>query len=503
LTPLSPDGVAMPFVEGEVLAGKYQIVRLIGAGGMGYVVSANHLELDERVALKFLRPEALKNEELVGRFAREAQAAARIKGEHVARVYDVSRLPDGTPFIVMEHLEGKDLCDYLGQHGPMSVKMAVEYVLQACEGLAGAHAVGIVHRDIKPENLFLARRSGVDMIKVLDFGISKMALTGLAFSPGSASRPFVKTQMPMGSPVYMSPEQIRDTESVDARTDIWSMGCVLMELLTGKSVFDAPSIMQLSAMILEQDAPKLRSRIPDASPEMEAIIARCLERDISKRFQSVAELAVALYPFGPRRARLSAERCCHLLQGQTGEFELPTMPPPTSNPAGSQPASRIVLSQGAVGAITAASLPDVATVTGAPAIPLAVEPPAPKAVKSSKAILFAAVALVVGAGAAYAVMSHGAAEAARVEGAQAVVTAPAPAPATPVVAPGARNAQVPTAVVAEPPGVDTDDVVDAKSRPANGAKRLKRPAVAAGTPKPAPHKDKPKARGDDDVDVGF
>jgi serine/threonine protein kinase len=330
LVPLGEnDIVEMPFAAGEVIAGKYEVVGLIGSGGMGYVVAALHVELGEMVALKFLRSEALAQEELVERFAREARAAVKIKSEYVARVMDVGTLADGVPFIVMEHLEGKDLADVLAEQGRLPARVAVEYMMQACEALASAHANGIVHRDIKPENLFLTRHAqGVDIIKVLDFGISKLALT----SPASkGSRQFVRTMMPMGSPTYMSPEQIRSSGEVDQRTDIWSLGCVLFELLTGTTAFDAPTLMQLSAAILEKEPTPLCTLLPDASPELEAVVARCLEKDVSKRFQNIAELAVALYPFAPRRARISAERCSYLLRDAglpSVEIEIGSVAPP-------------------------------------------------------------------------------------------------------------------------------------------------------------------------------
>jgi serine/threonine-protein kinase len=321
--------VSMPFEPGEIICGKYQIIELIGSGGMGFVVSASHVELREKVALKFLRPEALTNEDLVARFAREARAAVSIKSEYVARVFDIGNLPDAGPFIVMEYLEGRDLWDVVREQGPLPIKMAVEFVMQACEALATAHAAGIVHRDVKPENLFLTERAqGMASIKVLDFGISKVALTGSAFE---ADAPLVQTMMPMGSPVYMSPEQIRASQDVDARTDIWSLGCVLYELLTGTAAFDAPSVTQLSAVILEQHPLPLRSYCPDAPAELEAVITRCLEKDPKKRFQDVGELALALLPFAPRRARISAERCCYVLKkGRNSEIEIDpaSIPPP-------------------------------------------------------------------------------------------------------------------------------------------------------------------------------
>src|SRR6187402_3573915 len=318
--PLQQELVEMPFAIGDIISGKYEVLKQIGSGGMGYVVSAMHVELGEVVALKFLRPEALQIEELVERFAREARAAAKIRSEHVARVFDVGVLPDGIPYIVMEHLAGQDLADVLQERGPLPIKVAVEYVMQACEALAAAHASGVVHRDIKPENLFLTKHAqGLDFIKILDFGISKVAL-----QPGG-KRGNMRTMMPLGSPVYMSPEQIRSSEHVDARTDIWSLGCVLFELLTGTVAFNEPSLMQLSAAILEHDPVPLRELVPDAPIELEDVVLRCLEKDVDKRYGNIAELAIALYPFAPRRSRISAERCYHALKNaglECPEFEI-------------------------------------------------------------------------------------------------------------------------------------------------------------------------------------
>lgn len=320
------DVIELPFAAGEVIAGKYRVIGLIGVGGMGYVVSAEHIELGELVALKFLRREAMANEELVERFAREARAAARIKSEHVARVYDVGTLPDGVPFIVMEHLQGQDLSDLLHAQGALPIPRAVEYIMHACEALASAHVSGVVHRDIKPENLFVTRRQGVEVLKILDFGISKVNLAGVL--PG-ADRRRVKTMMAMGSPVYMSPEQIRAAEDVDARSDIWSLGCVLFELLTGVTPFDAPSIMQLGAAILEAEPAPLRAFLPDAPAELEQVLMTCLQKDPADRYQSIAELAIALYPFAPKRARIFAERCSQLIESDDLSCaDLTTIKPP-------------------------------------------------------------------------------------------------------------------------------------------------------------------------------
>ena len=347
MQPTAEPEFIMPFRRGQVLGRKYEIIEMLGVGGVGFVVAANHVELGEKVALKFLKPDMLVNPEVVGRFAHEALAAVRIKSEHVARVFDVGSMPDGTPFIVMEFLEGRDLFDVITQDGPQPIRRAVDYVLQACEALADAHACGIVHRDVKPENLFLLQRSeGIELIKVLDFGISKLALTGSAFH---SKVPLVRTMLPMGSPVYMSPEQIRASKDIDCRTDIWSMGCVLYELLTGSAAFDAPSLTQLSATILEQNpaAPSLGH--PEIPAELDSIVSRCLKKNPKDRFQNVAELAMALYPWGPKRARVHAERCCLLLKvagTSQAEFELPSVRPPNWNGAssGSFPTSQKLVS---------------------------------------------------------------------------------------------------------------------------------------------------------------
>ncbi|MDF3070212.1 MAG: serine/threonine protein kinase [Polyangiaceae bacterium] len=326
LQALSQEPLQIPFVVGDVVAGKYEVKGLLGSGGMGYVISARHLELGEMVALKFLRPEGLAHAELVERFSREARAAAKIRSEHVANVFDVGTLEDGTPYIVMEHLAGKDLADYLHQEGPLPVQVAVEYIMQACEALAAAHAHGIIHRDIKPENLFLTQQAqGMHFVKVLDFGISKIALP-------RGKRDLVKTQMALGSPVYMSPEQIRRSDQVDARSDIWAIGCVLFELLTGVTAFDEPSLLELSAAILERDPVPLLTLRPDAPAELELILLRCLHKNPEQRYQNVAELTMALYPFGPRRARISAERCWHVLRNAgiiSSDLELASAYPPS------------------------------------------------------------------------------------------------------------------------------------------------------------------------------
>lgn len=293
----------LPFRAGDRIADKYEVIRLLGSGGMAIVVAAKHLELDETVALKFLRSECLANPDLVARFADEARASVKVRSEHVARVFDVGTMPDGAPFIVMEYLEGQDLGALLREQGKLPLERACDYVIQACEALAAAHAIGIVHRDVKPENLFLVGSGHeLDIIKLLDFGISKLSLRGSGFGHTGER---VKTTMWMGTPIYMSPEQIRATGDLDGRSDIWSLGCVLFELLTGHPPFKAPSVTLLTATILERPAPRLRDGRPELPAELEVVVARCLEKDPNARFQNVRALAAALLPFAPSRLRFS------------------------------------------------------------------------------------------------------------------------------------------------------------------------------------------------------
>jgi serine/threonine-protein kinase len=303
---------------------------------VGVVAAAQNLELDERVALKFLRPEMLAQPDVVARFKREAKAACSIKSEHVCPVFDVGTTSDGQPYLVMEFLEGRNLDAIVREAGHLGYREATEYVMQACEALAVAHARGIVHRDVKPENLFLTKRAGLNSVKVLDFGVSKTALTGSIL--GNAV-PLVKTMNLMGSPCYMSPEQVRSADTVDARSDIWSLGIVLYEIVTGALPFAGSTITELCATILEMQPQPIATHRTDLPAAFSAVIDRCLEKDVTRRYQNVAELAIALMPFAPKRARISAERAAEALRSAgllpESTAMLPTSAPPPPQPGDS------------------------------------------------------------------------------------------------------------------------------------------------------------------------
>ena len=328
---------SMEIPGGQPLAGKYRIERVLGQGGMGVVVAAHHIHLDEVVAIKFLLPEALDNTEAVARFEREARAAVRIKSEHVARVTDVGRLESGAPYMVMELLQGRDLDVLLREGGPLSLAEVTDYLLQAGEAIAEAHGLGIVHRDLKPANLFLTKRpDGSPCIKVLDFGISKLTNASSTRDQG-----MTKTTAVMGSPFYMSPEHLLSSRDVDMRTDIWALGVICFELLTGKLPFQAETLPQLCMAISLRPATPLRSFRPELPAEVEAIILRCLNKDPGQRFANVAEFAAALVQFAPAHARLSAERIQRLALVAGFSTGTSLLPPSWPEAARSAPEPRV------------------------------------------------------------------------------------------------------------------------------------------------------------------
>jgi len=257
---------------GDVLAGKYRVEKVLGAGGMGYVVAARHLQLDQMVAMKFLRKGALDNKEAGARFLREAKAVVKLRNEHIAKVFDVGTLESGEPYIVMEYLDGCDLSALAKDRHLIPPAEACEYVLQACEALAEAHSLNIIHRDIKLANLFITRGpAGGPLVKVLDFGISKT-------NPfGESEHDMTRTASMLGSPRFMSPEQMRDPRAVDGRTDIWSLGVVLYRLVSGRPPFEADTLGRLLTMVMHEQEIPLSAVRKDLPPGFSEVVGNCLQ----------------------------------------------------------------------------------------------------------------------------------------------------------------------------------------------------------------------------------
>ncbi len=307
--PKTENALELP-APGDVVAGKYRIVRAIGRGGMGVVFAATHELLHQTVALKLLLPDVAAHPEAVSRFLNEARAAARIRSEHVATVMDVGLLDGGMAYLVMEYLEGGDLEALLLQNGTMSLEEVAHCMLETLEGVAQAHALGIVHRDLKPSNLFRAvRPDGSVSIKVLDFGISKAPRPE---DDGTATA----THAMLGSPLFMSPEQVRSAKTVDARSDLWSLGVIMYRLLTGQPPFTGSNMGEVLAAILTEPHKPIAELRPDVPHGFAKIVDRCLERDRDRRYANAAELAIALEPFAGAHTD-SVTRICRVLGMRT------------------------------------------------------------------------------------------------------------------------------------------------------------------------------------------
>lgn len=344
-----------PVAPGDVVADKYLVEYVLGAGAMGIVVAATHIDLGQRVAIKFL---ASNTPSHVERFVREARATVRLRSEHSARVFDVGTIANGTPFMVLELLEGHDLEQVIREEAPLPIARAADYLIQICEAVAEAHALGIVHRDIKPQNLFLTRGvAGEVVVKVLDFGIAKSVQV-------EGANALTQTSSLMGSPLYMSPETMRSAKNVMPQNDIWALGVVLQELLTQRLPFEGESFPELCLKVVHETA---RSPLEDRAElpaGLCAIIARCLAKEPTERFQTAAELATALEPFAPPESRFVAERARQLTahaatKGLIGTS--PTLPSLVS----SFPAPRTVTPSGTV------------TPRSSPSLPVALPPPGP------------------------------------------------------------------------------------------------------------------------------
>jgi serine/threonine-protein kinase len=322
---------------GDVLAGKYRVDELLGWGAMGFVLRAWHTELDEPVAVKLLLPELAQNDEALVRFEREARVAFKIKSEHVTRVLDVGRLESGQPYMVMEFLDGVELGELVyGSRGvepkALPIHDVIDYVLQACDALLEAHGLGIVHRDLKPDNLFLARRNdGTHCVKLLDFGLSKLVSRA---SRAPRERAITGEAQAMGTAHYMSPEQWVAAKTVGPAADIWALGVILYEAVSGSSPFQRNNYAAMCNAVLHEEPPPLAELRPDVPPGLDEAIRGCLKKAPEERYASVADLAAALLPFAAPGTRPPPG----LERGIAEESRRPdTLPPP---PPGSIPDMR-------------------------------------------------------------------------------------------------------------------------------------------------------------------
>jgi serine/threonine protein kinase len=319
--PHLPDGVR----EGETFLRRYRIGPVLGWGSMGTVVAARHLYLDRKVAIKFLRAEAVDHSQSRQRFYREARAADRIASKHVVRVFDVGTLETGEPYIVMEHLDGCDLATWLGDRGPLPLAEAADFIVQTCEAIGQAHEYGIVHRDLKPANIFVVHGTGEPpAVKVLDFGIAKhTGHMSATLDPSDAVTTDEKVLI--GTPFYMSPEQLSSSRDVDARTDIWALGVILFQLLTGHLPFEG-TFLELCGKVTAPFRP--RQRFPNLSPAAEAVILRCLEPDRERRYSTARELADAVRAFGSSGSPPASPRAHPPIAIQEWSPTLPSQTPP-------------------------------------------------------------------------------------------------------------------------------------------------------------------------------
>jgi eukaryotic-like serine/threonine-protein kinase len=322
VTAPGPEGELLSSInrEGSILAEKYRIARQLGAGGMGAVFEAEHLFLKRRFAIKFLRSELLGNAELVARFRREAQASGQLEHENIASVTDFGVTPSGTPYFVMEYLQGENLSRIIKREGPLTPPRAVSLVMQACRGVAAAHARGIVHRDLKPDNLFVCpREDGSEWLKILDFGIAKIRMS--TDDEGTNT----KTGTTMGTPYYMSPEQARGDRNVDHRTDVYSLGAVLYEALCNSKPHDGTTYNEIIYAILSREPVSLPELRPELPHGLVGVVERAMAREPADRFASMAEFASALSPYcgasgGVAPVQPSASLRC----------DMPTTPSPVS-----------------------------------------------------------------------------------------------------------------------------------------------------------------------------
>ena len=285
----------MTDLSGTVLEGKYELIRILGEGGMGAVYEARHRLIGRRLAVKFLHSHYVTSEEVLTRFQREAQAAAQIGHENIIDVTDMGQTPEGAPFLVMEYLDGVDLRDLLAEAGILPLEQAAHIMTQALSALQSAHDAGIIHRDLKPENIYLIEKSDrKEYVKLLDFGISKFKTM-----EGEGAKALTQTGTVLGTPYYMSPEQARGDQNIGPKSDVYAMGVILFQMLTGKLPFDAPNYNALLIKILTEDPPDPLSLNPELPVDIVDTIKIAMARETVDRFQDCSEFRQRLAPYVP------------------------------------------------------------------------------------------------------------------------------------------------------------------------------------------------------------
>lgn len=479
---LGPSAPQEPVQIGQKVADKYRVDRVLGSSGMGIVYLAEHEEIGQWVAIKFLL-EAAKNPQAFARFKREARVMAKIKNKHAVRIVDVGQLDEDTPYIVMEYLEGRDLSTVMKSNGPMPIPMACDVAMQVAEALASAHAAGVVHRDLKPSNIFLTPLAdGSQHVTVIDFGVAKLRSGSEDGQDQGKKEEVTHTSMLIGSPRYMSPEQVSASRNVDHRADVWALGVIFQEMLTGQRVFKGEGIGLLLAAIAAQPAPPIQSLLPAIPSSIAELMHYTLQKDPASRTPNVAEFVAPLASFvADGESRLGRIRSI-LGDGSPASISTsgarPVMPFGQSGSWGTA---------NPVGIVVPGSTPSLTDVSAGATGSVAALSSVPPARKSPVALILVSLLLLAGAGAAAVVLLRTPSGADAVPSTKPSVSAAAlPAPSAPAASGSleVRPAAASATVVAQPPPKSTRPVFGGPAPPKPSTPVPVKPVTPTDTKKP-------------------